>query len=110
MNLSPSPARLAGVVLSFAALGGAETAAQDARPLTRPGAETRPATDTRPASSPASAPARRAGGAAPSDDAFKMGSPAALAPGLTEEDMWPAATAEGWKKPVLVHWQRTFDD
>ncbi|MEM9800995.1 MAG: hypothetical protein AAGA20_11765 [Planctomycetota bacterium] len=50
------------------------------------------------------------GGAAPSDDAFEMGSPPQLADGLTEEDMWPAATAEGWKKPVLVKWQRSFED
>lgn len=50
------------------------------------------------------------GGADPSDDAFDMGSPPALPEGLTEEEMWPAATAEGWKKPVLVHWQRCFDD
>lgn len=39
-----------------------------------------------------------------------MGSPASLPQGMTQEDMWPAATAEGWKKPVLIHWQRTFDD
>jgi len=39
-----------------------------------------------------------------------MGSPAQLAPGSTEPEMWPAATAEGWKKPVLVPWQRSFDD
>ena len=49
-------------------------------------------------------------GAAPSDDAFRMGSPPSLPDGLREEDMWPAATAEGWQKPCLVHWQRTFDD
>jgi tetratricopeptide (TPR) repeat protein len=24
--------------------------------------------------------------------------------------MWPAPTAEDWKKPCLVHWQRTWDD
>mgnify|MGYP002713109490 CR=1 FL=1 len=24
--------------------------------------------------------------------------------------MWPAATAEGWKKPVLIQWQRTWED
>ena len=50
------------------------------------------------------------GGADPSDDAFKLGSPPALPDGLTEEDMWPAATAEGWKDPCLVQWQRSFDD
>ncbi len=55
-----------------------------------------------------SAPAQ--GGAAPSDDAFKYGSPPELAPGTTEEDMWPAATAEGWAQPCLVPWQRSFDD
>lgn len=55
-------------------------------------------------------PARQGGGADPSNDAFRMGSPPALAEGTTEEEMWPAATAEGWKKPCLVHWQRTFDD
>src|SRR5262245_61624655 len=26
------------------------------------------------------------------------------------EEMWPAATAEGWKKPCLVPWQRTWED
>ncbi|MFT6108541.1 MAG: hypothetical protein ACJA2W_001453 [Planctomycetota bacterium] len=50
------------------------------------------------------------GGADPSQDAFDLGSPPALAEGLTEEDMWPAATADGWKQPVLVQWQRCFDD
>src|SRR5262245_65077961 len=24
--------------------------------------------------------------------------------------MWPAADAEGWKKPVLITWQRTWED
>lgn len=50
------------------------------------------------------------GGAPPSDDAMQMGSPPALPDGMTEEQIWPAATAEGWLKPVLVPWQRTFDD
>lgn len=54
--------------------------------------------------------ARPQGGAPPSDDAFKMGSPPALPDGMTEEQIWPAATAEGWLKPVLVPWQRSFDD
>jgi hypothetical protein len=63
-----------------------------------------------PAQEPSAPPARPSGGAPPSDDAFKMGSPPALPEGMTEEQMWPAATAEGWKKPVLVHWQRSFDD
>jgi len=53
---------------------------------------------------------RPSGGAPPSDDAFEMGSPPALPDGMTEEQMWPAATAEGWAKPCLIEWQRTFDD
>lgn len=59
---------------------------------------------------PPTPPARPVGGAPPSNDALKMGSPPQLAEGLTEEDMWPAATAEGWKQPCLIHWQRTFED
>ena len=63
-----------------------------------------PAQDTSP-------PAQSGGNFAdPSQDAFKYGSPPALPAGLTEEDMWPAATAEGWQMPVLVKWQRTFED
>jgi len=55
-------------------------------------------------------PARPSGGAPPSDDAFRMGSPPALPEGMSEEQMWPAATAEGWRQPCLVHWQRSFAD
>jgi tetratricopeptide (TPR) repeat protein len=50
------------------------------------------------------------GGGAPSPDATKQGSPQAMPPGATRESMWPAPTAEDWKKPCLVHWQRTWDD
>ena len=50
------------------------------------------------------------GGGAPSPDATKQGSPQAMPPGATRETMWPAPTAEDWKKPCLVHWQRTWDD
>ena len=50
------------------------------------------------------------GGAPPSDDAMRMGSPPNLAEGLSEEQMWPAATAEGWAQPCLVNWQRSFED
>lgn len=53
---------------------------------------------------------RPSGGAAPSQDAFKFGSPPNLQQGLTEPDMWPAASEEGWKLPVLIAWQRNFDD
>jgi len=58
------------------------------------------------------APPAQPGGnfADPSQDAFKYGSPPALPAGLTEEAMWPAASAEGWQMPVLVKWQRTFED
>lgn len=30
--------------------------------------------------------------------------------GLVPEQMWPAPTAEDWQKPVLIQWQRTWDD
>jgi hypothetical protein len=38
------------------------------------------------------------------------GGPSGLPPGVTREQMWPAPTAEDWKKPCLVQWQRTWDD
>ncbi|MFN0207956.1 MAG: hypothetical protein ACKVS6_16740 [Planctomycetota bacterium] len=78
----------------------AQSGSADPQPATIPSNQDRA---TRPASRPS-------GDAAPSDDAFKMGSPASLQQGLTEQDMWPAATAELWKKPCLISWQRTFDD
>jgi tetratricopeptide (TPR) repeat protein len=56
------------------------------------------------------APRPQGGGAAPSEDAFKYGSPPVLAQGTTEEQMWPAASAEGWAKPCLIPWQRSFHD
>src|SRR5262245_13108471 len=56
------------------------------------------------------APLAAQGGADPSKDAQKMGSPMGLPPGQTVESMWPAPTAEDWAKPVLVTWQRTFED
>jgi hypothetical protein len=49
-------------------------------------------------------------GAPPSKDAVRMGSPLAIPPGESVESMWPAPTAEDWQRPVLVHWQRTFED
>src|SRR5262245_6282613 len=54
--------------------------------------------------------ARAQGGAPPSKDAMKMGSPPSLPDGQTPESIWPAPSAEDWKKPVLVTWQRTFAD
>ena len=30
--------------------------------------------------------------------------------GQGRESMWPAPTAEDWKKPVLIKWQRTWED
>ena len=35
---------------------------------------------------------------------------AQLPPGVTREQMWFAPTAEDWKKPVLITFQRTWDD
>ena len=31
-------------------------------------------------------------------------------PGLVPEQMWYAPTADDWKKPPLIRWQRTWDD
>jgi len=31
-------------------------------------------------------------------------------PGVSREAMWYAPTAEDWKKPVLIQWQRSWDD
>jgi len=31
-------------------------------------------------------------------------------PGVNREQMWYAPTAEDWKKPCLLQWQRTWDD
>src|SRR5882724_6064360 len=38
--------------------------------------------------------------------------PTGQAPGTpgSRETLWPAPTADDWKKPVLVQWQRSFDD
>ena len=38
--------------------------------------------------------------------------PGAGGPGLRigREQMWPAPTAEDWKKPCLITWQRTWED
>ncbi len=55
-------------------------------------------------------PALDAQGAGPSPDAIKQGSPTSMPQGATRESMWPAPTAEDWKKPCLVHWQRSWDD
>ncbi len=57
---------------------------------------------------PAGAP--RSPGAPPSDDAIRMGSPLGLPSDVTREAMWPAPTAEDWKAPCLISWQRTFED
>ena len=52
----------------------------------------------------------RRGGADPSPDAVRMGSPASLPASAARESMWPAPTAEDWKAPCLIAWQRSFDD
>jgi len=58
---------------------------------------------------PAQAP-RGSGGGAPSPDAIAQGSPASLPEDVSREQMWPAPTAEDWKLPCLITWQRTFAD
>lgn len=50
------------------------------------------------------APASGARQAAPS------AGPSGLPQGVTREQMWYAPTAEDWKKPCLIQWQRSFED
>lgn len=79
-------------------------------PTAKPDSTTKPDPSAKPEPAQSTPPPRAPGGAAPSPDAMKMGSPPQLAPGTTEQEMWPAASAEGWKLPVLIPWQRSFDD
>ncbi|GAB4148781.1 MAG: hypothetical protein Fur0037_17120 [Planctomycetota bacterium] len=37
-------------------------------------------------------------------------SPPRLPDGVTREQMWPAPTREDWARPVLIHFQRTWED
>src|SRR5438552_588167 len=39
-----------------------------------------------------------------------MGGPPSLPAGISREQMWPAPTAEDWKKPCLLKFQRTWED
>src|SRR5688500_1554091 len=52
----------------------------------------------------------RSQGSGPSDDAIRLGPPQSLTEGNSREAMWPAPTAEDWKMPCLVPWERTFED
>jgi hypothetical protein len=105
VHASIAPRRLALIAASLLAASPAlAQQPSDDEPPARPSAQ-------QPQQDPAAQgqqPAR--GGADPSDDAFELGSPPALPEGLTEEEVWPAATAEQWREPVLVRWQRSFDD
>ena len=92
---------LSGFLLSSGAAAFAQ-APQTAKQ--NPPAQEKPAVQQPPAQLP------RGGGAPPSGDAFKYGSPAGLAAGTTQEQMWPAATAEGWAKPCVIPWQRSIED
>ncbi|HKE00288.1 MAG TPA: hypothetical protein VKE69_04705, partial [Planctomycetota bacterium] len=47
---------------------------------------------------------------APSAAAQTRVGPPSLPPGVTREQMWWAPTAEDWKRPVLVHFERNFED
>jgi hypothetical protein len=80
-----------------------------ARPQSTPSPKQEPsAQPPRPAQPQPQTP--RGPGAPPSKDSFKYGSPPGLPEGTTQEQMWPAATAEQWAKPCLIPWQRSFDD
>ena len=88
MSSSRRFARMSGVLLGLAfALSTSPASAED--PPTAP-------PQPKPVPVPAPAPS---GGAIP--------------PGLrgsAREQMWPAPTAEDWKKPCLIPWQRTWED
>jgi tetratricopeptide (TPR) repeat protein len=49
---------------------------------------------------------------APAPEPAPAAAPAAQdpPPRPSREATWPAPTAEDWKKPVLIHWQRTWED
>lgn len=42
--------------------------------------------------------------------AFAAGPAPAQVPGVTREQMWYAPTEDDWKRPVLIDWQRTWED
>jgi tetratricopeptide (TPR) repeat protein len=44
---------------------------------------------------------------APKDQSMLGGPPP---PGLDKAKLWPAPSNEDWKRPCLVHWQRTWED
>jgi hypothetical protein len=44
---------------------------------------------------------------APKDQSMLGGPPP---PGLDKAKLWPAPSSEDWKRPCLVHWQRTWED
>ncbi len=67
------------------------------------------AQDAPPAAPPQERDAPNAPGA-PSKDAMRMGSPPSMPQDSSRESMWPAPSAEDWKQPYLITWQRTWDD
>src|SRR5688500_10815456 len=90
-----------GAILALAAFA-ASGIAQDVKPEDKP-----PAPPDAPAPPPAPAEAppapRRAAPPHPPD----LGPPN---PPADRQGMWPSPTAEDWKKPVLIPFQRTWDD
>ena len=40
----------------------------------------------------------------------QQGRPSGPGSTITREQMWPAATGEEWQRPVLITWQRTWED
>jgi hypothetical protein len=99
------------VVFLLAVLSTASVAQE--KPATPPPQPT-PAPAPTPAPTPAPDPAQERdnpnAGGAPSKDAMRFGSPGAMPQTSSREGMWPAPTAEDWKKPCLVQWQRSFED
>ncbi|MCE9634660.1 MAG: hypothetical protein K8T90_03055 [Planctomycetes bacterium] len=69
-----------------------------------PDAPGQPSPPPSPTPTPPATPPRRAPGA-PSN-----GGPPNPPQGSAREAMWPAPTAEDWKKPCLITWQRSWED
>jgi len=70
-----------------------------------------PAVQTTPAIAPAGADPGPAAPAPQTGPAPPLGSRPARPPGVqSREQAWPAPTADDWKRPCLIHWERTWED
>jgi hypothetical protein len=112
---------LALVVLASLLSVAAAVAQNDTKTASDPQSPAKPTSDGKAGSTPASPSPSGAQGPTepqsrptapgdPSKDAQHFGSPMQLPSDATRESMWPAPTADDWKKPCLIQWQRTWED